>query len=188
MPVLFTAEASGWIVPALVRVLNGRIETTGAPVGPAWEVNEEPHAEGALFGGLADDAGFATRRLVLADGIRVIGPLIGPGTLRRPSFRDPPQPLPAQLSLEAGEDRGLSRGLIVTEVALHPLPDGSWILECDGVLRRGNEPDLRVRCARVRTTPAEMVQRCAERLGPAVATHRGTTTPALLFDGLTVRL
>jgi len=188
LPVLFTAEAAAWLVPALVQALNRRVETCGAPVGAGWEVTDDPRAAGALLGGRSDDAGFDTRRRVLADGIRVIGPLTGPGTLRRPSFRDPPQPLPSHLSIAPGEERPFRKGLIVSEVALYPMPDGAWILECDGVLLRGNEPALLVRGGRIRTTPGQMVQRCVERIGPAHASQRGTRTPALLFDGLAVSL
>ena len=51
--------------------------------------------------GLSDEH---TGIIELADGIRVIGPLAGPGTWRRASFRDPPHPLPAQTTLAAGEE------------------------------------------------------------------------------------
>lgn len=188
LPVLFTPEAASWLIPALVRAMNGRVETCGAPVGPGWEVTDDPLAADALFGGRVDDAGFDTRRRVLADGIRVIGPLTGPGSFRRPSFRDPPQPLPAHLSVSPGEDRPFRKGLIVSEVALHRLPDGFWVLECDGALLRGDEPALLVRGGRIRTSPGQMVQRCAARIGPARASQRGTSSPALLFDGLAVSL
>jgi predicted Zn-dependent protease len=186
LPVLFSAEAAAILVAAVARTLHGREESVGAAVGPAWEIADDPGAADALFGGRFDDVGFATQRRVLADGVRAVQPLNGRGCFRRPSFRDPPSPLHSHLVIEAGDDSTPPALLYVTEAALHPLAGERWILECDGTLRRGAESGPLVRGGLIDTSPARLVERCVARVGPSVQSHRGATTPALLFDGLDV--
>jgi len=188
IPVLLTPESSAMLVSALVRSLFITGEKAGAPVGPAWEVIDDPRSADSLFGGRFDDVGFETRRRTLADGLRVAEPLAGPGSYRRPSFRDPPRPLPTHLVLESGGELSWEGGLVVSELALHPLPGGEWVLECDGTLAGNGFSGLRVHRCQIRTTPMELVQRCAARIGEARLSHRGVVTPALLFDNLPVRL
>ena len=139
------------------------------------------------FGGEFDDAGFPTRRRILADGTQCTDSADGAGSLRRPSFRDPQRALPFQTVLEAGPEDPGQYGLLVSELAVHPLPDGRWILECDGILRRGAEWGPVVRGGLISTTPAALVRSCVARVGPARNSHRGVRTPALLFEGLEVR-
>jgi hypothetical protein len=150
-------------------------------------VADEPLAPDALFGGSFDDAGFPTRRRVLADGARGIGTVDGPGCLRRPSYRDPPRAQPFHPVLEDGPEDPGGDGLLVSELAVHPLPDGRWILECDGILRRGAEWGPAVRGGLISTNPALLARCCVARVGPARSSHRGVRTPALLFEGLQVR-
>jgi hypothetical protein len=188
IPVLFTPEASATVVSALARSLHITGGHAGAPVGPAWQVTDDPRAADSLFGGRFDDAGFETRRRTLADGIRIAEPLAGPGSFRRPSFRDPPRPLPSHLVLQPGGELTWDRGLVVSELAIHPFPAGDWVLECDGTLAGKEFERLRVRGGLVRITPSALVQRCAARIGEARPSHRGIVTPALLFDDLPVRL
>jgi hypothetical protein len=186
MRVTFTAEAAALLVAGLVRTLHTGPGATGLPVGPGWRVVDDPLAPDALFGGSFDDAGFPTRRRILADGARGIEAADGPGSLRRPSFRDPPQVLPFHPVLEDGPELPGDDGLLVSELAVHPLPDGRWILECDGVLRRSGEWGPAVRGGLISTSPAVLARSCVARVGPARNSHRGVRTPALLFEGLDV--
>ena len=123
---------------------------------------------------------------LLADGVRVVQPLGGPGCFCRPSFRDPPQPRHSNLVLEPGDDPLPPTLLFVSEMTLHPLPGDQWSLECDGTLRRGAESGPLVLGALIRTSPRDLVERCVARAGPSVQSHRGVQTPALLFNGLEV--
>lgn len=186
--VTFTPEAAALLVAGLVRALHTGAGSSAIPVGPGWSVADDPLGPASLFGAQFDDAGFPTRRRTLADGERGTGAVAGPGTLRRPSFRDPPQELPFQPVLEAGEEDPGDHGLRVSELAIHPLPDGSWVLECDGILRRGAEWGPLVRGGLISTRPATLVRSCAARVGPARPSHRGVLTPALRFEGLRVRI
>ena len=187
MPVTFSAEAAALLVAGLTRALHAGPGSAGMSVGPGWQVVDDPLAPDALFGGSFDDAGFATRRRTLADGARGTDELSGPGSLRRPSFRDPPRAMPFHLVLAAGQEDPGDDGLLVSELAVHPLPDGGWILECDGILRRGAEWGPAVRGGLISTTPAALARACVARIGPARDSHRGVRTPALRFEGLIVR-
>jgi hypothetical protein len=184
MDVTFTAETSSVLVAALVRALHTGSPAPDIPVGPGWQVTDDPLAPDGLFGCSFDDAGFPTGRRVLADGEHGIGAVAGPGSLRRPSFRDPPCARPFHVVLEAGREKAGRDGLHVTELAIHPLPDGGWTLECDGILRRGAEWGPLVRQGLISTAPAALVRRCIGREGPARDSHRGIRTPSLVFEGL----
>jgi len=188
MPVTFTAEAAAALVAALVRELHGGFRADEIPVGPGWRVVDDPLAPEALFGGDFDDAGFPTCRRTLADGVRGTDAATDRGFFRRPSFRDPPQVLPCHPVLEAGKEDPGNDGWLVSDLAVHPLPDGIWVLECDGILRRGSEWGPLVRGGLISTTPDALVRSCVGRVGPSRPSHRGVRTPALVFDGLEVRL
>jgi hypothetical protein len=187
LPVLFAAEVAANLVTALTRTLHGHPERVGTAVGPGWAIEDDPLAPGALLGGSFDDVGFASRRRVLADGLRAVEPLAGAGSFRRPSFRDPPRAMHSHLVLEAGEESMPPEVLFVTEFALHPLPGDRWILECDGRLRRDAESGSVVQGGLIETSPTRLVERCVARIGAPAGSHRGVSTPALLFDGMNVR-
>ena len=76
--------------------------------------------------------------------------------------------------------------MFVSELTLHALPGGEWLLECDGTLRRGNESGPRVRGGLIRTSPRQLAEHCVARVGKSRQSHRGVRTPALLIDGLEV--
>jgi len=187
MRVTFRAEAAALLVAALVRALHTGTAAIGRPVGPGWAVADDPFVPDALFGGAFDDAGFPAQRRILADGERVTDAAAGPGAFRRPSFRDPPQPLAFHPALESGREEPEGEGLWVSELAIHPLPDGRWLLECDGALRRGSEAGPWIRGGLVSTTPGTLVRSCVARVGPARSSHTGVRTPALVFEDLEVR-
>jgi hypothetical protein len=187
MPVLFAPEPAGVLVAALARTIHTRAELAGTAVGPGWSLHDDPRAPGALFGGDFDDAGFATARRELADGSFVRETVAGPGSYRRPSFRDSPHSLPANLVLDSAPITAPRHGLFVSGLTLYPLPGGKWVLDCDGRSRGGKKSGRGSRRALIATLPGDLVQRCLARIGAARRLHRGVQTPALLFDGLEVR-
>lgn len=173
IPLLFDPEASASLALALVRTLHTGPGPSGSRVGPGWRVWNAPDAPDALFGGNFDDSGVSTERTVLADGERMIGRIDGAGHLRRPSFRDPPRPLPSHLLIDPPSRDAAGDAMRVETLSLHPLPSGEWILD----LGRGF----------VTTTPEELSRCCVAGLGPARSSQKGVETPALLFEGLEVR-
>lgn len=187
MPVTLSAECASRLVAALVLALHTGERAIECAAGPGWELVDDPLAPDALFGGGFDDAGFPTSRRILAGGGTGTGPATGPGTFRRPSFRDPPHPLAFHPVLEGGREEPGGDGLFVSELAIHPLPNGRWLLECDGTLRRGCESGPLVRGGLISTTPHDLVRHCVRRLGPSRSFHTGVRTPALVFDELGVR-
>ncbi|HSD48479.1 MAG TPA: hypothetical protein VLE71_01485 [Actinomycetota bacterium] len=184
LPVLFSPGASTTLVLALVRAVppdGSRFE-----VGPGFRALDDPGEPGALFGGVFDDLGFPTARTLVADGRTMLTRLFGPGHYRRPSFRDAPVCLPANLVVEPPEAPAPSTGLIVHRAAVHVLSPERWVLEVDGTWWSGGEPRRAIRGARVPTGPHDLLSRCIAGVGAPLASYRGVRTPALLFDGLPV--
>ncbi|MCP3981229.1 MAG: hypothetical protein GY716_18165 [bacterium] len=179
---LLGPEAAATVVHALARSLHASPATEGAVVGPAWRLTDDPQAPRSLYGGTFDDACFPTSRKCLADGENVVATLAGPGHYRRPSFRDPPTPQPAHLTVKAADPPGPSHEpatpprLIhrASTVSIHPVAPDRWILELPGS------------STWVGVDPADLVRRCVRTFGPARRSHLGVETPALLFDGVRV--
>jgi hypothetical protein len=181
--VLFSPEASAVLVVGLARSFHADPSALGRPVGPAWRLEDKPLDEGALFGGLFDDARFVTARRELADGSEVVGLVTGPGHLRRHSFRDPPHPSPAHLVVPPRAGALPARGVLVSRLRLHSLGADDWVLECaGGVIERG-EPGPRVE-GTIRIPPGDLVRRCTATFGEPRESYRGVNTAALLFEGL----
>ncbi len=176
-PVLFTAEAAAELVSAVVRGCLITNEIFDAVVGSGWVVADDPASPQALFGGSFDDATFPTERRVLADGRKVVACIGGPGCLSRPSFRDPPQPMPSHLVVEGPAQASFDGGLIVTGLTIHPLAAGEWVIELDGSSGGSVE-------GFIRTNPLELMKCCTGAVGSSKLSHRGVVTPALLFEGL----
>jgi len=183
-PILFSPEASAKLVHTIVRALHRSPECIGLAVGPGWRVEDDPLDVRALLGGTFDDAGFPTARTLLADGTSIVGVLDGPGSLRRPAFRDPPLPLPSNLVVRAPEAALPPRAGLVSSISIHPVEPGSWILELDGVSLEAGRTGPPIENWFVRVDPGELVRRCVGSVGPGRSSHRGVTTPALLFDDL----
>jgi len=173
VPLLFDPETSASLALALVRSLHTGPGPIRSRVGPGWCVWNAPDARDALFGGIFDDSGVGTARSALADGERLVGRIDGAGHLRRPSFRDPPRPLPSHLLIDPPERTEAPDALRVEAISLHPLPTGEWVLDLGGAF--------------LTTTPEELARGCVAGVGPVRSTHRGVETPALLFEGLEVR-
>jgi len=184
LPILFSPEASAKLVHTIVRALHRSPECIGLPVGPGWRLEDDPLDPEALLGGTFDDAGFPTERRLLADGTTVVGVLDGPGSLRRPAFRDPPQSLPANLVVRAPATALPPRAGLVSSISIHPVEPGSWILELDGAALEAGRTGPPIANWFVRVDPGELVRRCLGSVGPARSSHRGVTTSALLFDDL----
>ncbi len=187
VPILFSPECSAILVMALVKALHSGESEPRFPVGPAWNVVDDPGHATALFGGGFDDAGFATRRTLLADGLRATGSVGGEGHFRRPSFRDRPVPMPSHLVVQTAGSVPPSRAVLATALSLHPLDRDQWMLEIDGAYLEAGRPGPILRSAIVAVSPTELVRRCVAAVGPARLSHLGVKTPALVFDGLTLR-
>jgi hypothetical protein len=138
-------------------------------------------------GGAFDDAGFPTRRRILADGSREVGALEGEGQFWRSSYRDPPCPGTTTLLVETAGATPVDQGILVRDLRLHPVSDDRWILEVDGSLLRRGEPSGAVLGLVLEVDPADLVLRCAAAVGPARRTARGVVTPTLVFEGLGLR-
>jgi hypothetical protein len=172
-PILFTADSAAKLVSALVRSFHDDESRIGEPVGPGWRLVDDPASPDALFGGSFDDGAFRTKRRLLADGERVCGAISGPGNLLRPSFRDPPQPLPSHLVVESLLMGPPDDHYSVSELTIHPLSPGEWALQVgDGLIMTG---------------PGELIRNCVAGIGAPRLAHNGVMTPALLFEGLRVR-
>jgi hypothetical protein len=113
----------------------------------------------------------------------VTGAIVGPGTDRRASFRDPPSPAPANLVVARSDCDPPQRLLQVDALTLHVAGGAGWIVDCRGVvLDRGESSGLAR--AWVRIAPGDLIRRCVATLGPQRESFRGVLTPALLFDAL----
>jgi hypothetical protein len=81
-------------------------------------------------------------------------------------------------------DDTIHDGVAVTGLVLHPLAPDRWILEVEGARLEAGRAVAPFRSAWIRTSPLELVERCAATVGPARASHLGVSTPGLAFDGL----
>lgn len=181
--VVFTPETSAILISALFRTLTAAGTRSGSPVGRGLRVWDRPDAPDALFGGRFDDSGFPTRPKLLTDGSSVRERMIGPGHDRRPSFRDPPVPLPSQLSVEPPLAEPPPDAFHVSRLSIQPLAEDRWILETGG--RIGS---ARVAQAFISTGPEQLIRGCTAGWGAAESSHRGVTTPSLVFEDLRVML
>ncbi len=181
---LFNPETSAALVRALVGALGG--SATG-PVGPAWDLRDDPLDPNALFGGIFDDAGFTTTTRQLADGRRWIGRLEGPGHFRRASFRDPPTTRSIYLTVRARNDPPPRSGVLVSSLEIHAVDPDRWVLELGGALLEDGRPVAPLPTAFVSGSPMEWVERCVASIGPPRESYLGVRTPALVFDGLRVQ-
>jgi len=187
VPVLFNPECAAVLGRALIRALHGSDPGPPPSIATAWKVIDDPTDSQALFGGRFDDAGFPTAQKPLWHRGRAAGRLDGAGHFRRPSFRDPPGPLPSQLVFDVRSGSLPPRVLLVTRLSLHPLAPDRWGLEVDGAILDQGQPGSRVRGAFVSTSPRELAECCVASIGPPRDSHLGVRTAALLFDGLDVR-
>ena len=187
MPVLFNPECSALLVQALVRCLHSDDRGRGAEVGAAWRVTDDPTGGEALFGGTFDDAGFPTRRTLLSDGQRCRGAIEGRGNYRRPSFRDRPVALPAQLVVPSGDSRPPDSCVLATALGLHVTEPDRWVLRIDGALLSDGHPGPVLRACFATVSPVDLVRRCVAAVGPARPSHLGIETPGLVFDNLSLQ-
>ena len=185
-PLLVAPEPAATLVLALVRALYLGREAPPPAGGPGWSLVDDPGSRDALFGGSHDDAGFPTRRRRIAGPRGTPETIDGPGTYRRPSYREEPRPMPSRLAIDAPAMDAPDRGVLVTSLRVHPM-GADWVLEIEGSVLDQGRPVRRIRPAVVRTDPADLVRRCTGAIGPIRESFRGVATPALVFDALTVR-
>jgi len=187
-PVLFDPASAALLVRSLAGELHRRTGGLGLAVGRAWRLVDDPLDPEAIAGGSFDDAGFPTRRAVLADGEAVRGELAGPGHWRRSSFRDRPAPMASHLVVDAGQGESPpSRGLLVSGLGVHALTPEAWLLRLEGHLLDQGLPGPGPAMAFVRISPRDLVRRCVATIGPARLGATGVCTPALVFDDLDVQ-
>jgi hypothetical protein len=183
---VFTPATSATLVAALARAIHLGPQETGSSVGPGWSVSDEPHHPEALFGGLFDDAGFYTAATRLAQDGEITGNLNGEGHFRRSSFRDRPESWPSWLVVEARPRPVPGRGLIVSDLRIHPLRPQRWTLEVTGYpLPEGLDADTRIE-GYIQVAPRELLWHCAACLGPTHASALGVSTGSLLFEDIEV--
>jgi hypothetical protein len=96
--------------------------------------------------------------------------------------------MPTHLNIDVPGVQPPSRFLLVTRMTLHPLGALRWGLEVDGAVLDDGQPAARVRSGFISTSPPELARRCAASVGPHRQSYLGVQTPALLFDGLPVRV
>lgn len=183
LPWLLTPQAAASLIPALVTVLHGS-SRTGGTVGAGWSVHDDPLHDRGLVGGAFDDLGFEAGRLVLASEGQLRRPLAGPGTFRRPSFRDRPAPYPTTLVLTPPSVGRPERYYRIQGLRLHPLDEGRWVLELDGVRREADATGEAFQGARAVVHPKELVECCIGGVGEARLAAWGVVTPRLVFEGL----
>jgi hypothetical protein len=179
--VVFDGDALAAVVPTLVRALADNGPAHRVRVGPGWVVRDDPTDPAALVGGPWDDAGFPTRPVSLADGRTIVGRIAGPGSFRRGSFRDLPEPAPTLLRVEPPAVVSSPGDVRIVAARIHPL-EGRWILEVDGTDPKGGA----FHGLLIRTDPRGLVARCVGGVGPAVLRAGTVLTPALRFEGLRV--
>ncbi len=176
---VFSPETSAILARMLATTTHRPGASLGAPVGPGWVLTARPDDDaGSLFGSLVDDAGFPSTSRVLADGHHVTGDWGGPGSLRRASFRDSPEPVPVSLRMHPPRLDPPKRSVWVTRIDLHPAGDG-WMAELHG---RQYPDGAAFRPTWMRLRPQRLLETCLGGVGPARSSHIGMTTPALVFD------
>ncbi len=181
--VVFDGDALAALVPALVRTLADKGSVGVARVGPGWVVRDDPTSGEASVGGLWDDAGFPARVVALADGRTTVGAIAGPGSFRRGSFRDPPEPTPTLLRVEPPTIDSCTGEARVVAVRIHAF-DTRWLLEVDGVDPEGAAFHGRF----IRTEPFALAARCVGGTGSAITRAGNVLSPALRFEGLRVEV
>ena len=184
LSLVFSPEVAATLVGLLVRAVHGHGAPRGLPVGPGWQVNDDPRADAGLYGSAFDDTGHACRTTSLADGKRVLDGVEGTGTWRRPSFRDVPSSRPSQTVVAIRETEIPARAVVVSALRVHVLAPDSWVLECNGGLLERGAPGPRVRGLCVKTGPEILVRSCAGTWGEARDSWSGVRTPALIFADL----
>jgi len=166
-------RAASVVVSALVEAFHG-ISAEWVDCGEAWDVIDDPANPDGLVGGSFDDAGFSTKTRTLAHAGVWVGGLRGPGTFRRPSFREPPRETPSNLVMRGGSSNEL-QGLVVRRCHLLPVSPDEWVLELDPV---GSTR------AWVRVLPRRLLASCRERDGGVIVTAEGPILPAIRFEGM----
>lgn len=179
--VVFDGDALASLVPTLVRTLADNGSGAATRVGPGWVVKDDPTHPDASVGGPWDDAGYPARPVPLADGRTIVGTIAGPGSFRRGSFRDPPEPAPTLLIVEPSAVDPCPGDVRIFAARIHAL-DGRWVLEVDGVDPTGAAFQARF----IRTDPFSLAARCVGGDGTAVVRAGIVLTPALRFEGLRV--
>ena len=183
---LFNSDTSATLVSSLTRAVHLGPPEKEIAVGPGWEIGDEPQDPTALSGGLFDDAGYYTASTPLAARGAIVGSLEGEGFLRRSSFRDPPAPQASHLVVRSRSQSMPEEGLLVSDLRIHPLRPGRWVLEIEAhPLPEGSKAGLTY-VGYVRTSPKELLWRCAACLAPGRFSHRGVHTGSLLFEDLPV--
>ncbi|NIM00603.1 MAG: hypothetical protein GTN89_06995 [Acidobacteria bacterium] len=176
--VVFSPETSAFVGRALVGALHGPDAELGFKVGSGWVVRSNADPATSLFGSVSDDAGFPPPAGVLADGRHVVGNWVGPGNLRRGSFRDLPESKPVCLEIDPPRIDPPKRSVWVSRLSLHPAEDG-WLVELHG-RQYPDGASFRPRWAHVR--PQRIVESCLGGIGPGRTSHHGTISPSLVFD------
>jgi hypothetical protein len=181
---VFSPETSAMLARSLATVTHHPGTEPGAPVGPGWVLTARPEDDPAsIYGSRVDDAGFLSTNRTLADGRHVIGDWGGPGSHRRASFRDSPEPVPVSLRMDPPRLDPPKRSAWVTRIDLHPAGD-NWIAELHG---RQFPDGAAFQPHWVRMSPRRLVETCLGGIGPARRSHLGMTTPALVFDAWSFR-
>jgi len=182
--VVFSPETSAFLARMLAATMHHPGASPGAPVGPGWVLTARPEDDpSSLFGSRVDDAGFPSTSRILADGRHVTGDWGGPGSLRRASFRDAPEPVPVSLRMDPPRLDPPKRSVWVSRIDLNPAGD-RWIAELHG-RRFPDGAAFRPRWVRLR--PNRLLETCLGGIGSARGSHLGMTTPALVFDAWSLR-
>jgi len=190
-PAVGALAVIGDAAATLVATLAATLHASGAHpppnVGRAWRLSDDPLWVGGLASGRFDDAGFAARPLVLADGASVVGTLGTRGHYRRPSYRDIPAPMFTTLVLEGGEDPMPSKGFSAHDLRVHRLTPDRWVLDLLGTWLREGRPSASLDRLRLPVRPHDLVARCTRAIGTSRLHANGVSTPTLVFEGIHLR-
>lgn len=183
-PLRIEPRALGVLVPALVRALHGDPPARDLDVGPGWAVRDDPLMPGAVVGGAFDDSGFDAVPRALARECRVVGGVYGPGTLRRGSYRDLPEPGTSLVVVTPPVEPVPEDRVDVLSLRVEVVTPKSWRLEMDGERWVAGRSAGGFRAAHLWTDPVTLARACVAGSGEPARCGWGVLSPALIFEGL----
>lgn len=182
--IILNPEAAAPVVASLTEAFHSEERLFSTRCGVGWGVVDDPLRLDGLAGGTFDDAGFPAAPRTLAADCLWVDRLEGPGTLRRPSFREPPVASASNLVINSSKSDRVPPGAKTAQrCRVLPVSPDVWVLELE-FADRGEGDGSRSSRSWLRVRPDTLISACAAGLGKARVTATGPIVPALLFEGL----